>query len=105
MRVEELEKVAAEIISDNPNMIIPHYIMASYAYYVQDDPLYSDGFYDEMAKTILECWDMLDHRHKEYLDKDALSAGSYLGEYPTIIEGAIDEYREIHTRNRSRKRK
>lgn len=105
MRVEELETVAAGIISDNPNMMIPHYIMASYAYYVQDDPIYSDAFYDQLAKTILEVWDSINHPHKEYLNKDALRAGSYLGEYPAIIEGALNELREIHSRNRSRKRK
>lgn len=87
------ESKASEIISDNPNMMVPHYIMASYAYYVQDDPLYSDSFYDELAKTILDCWEGIDHYHKSYLNKDALKAGSYLGDYPSIIEGAVDEFR------------
>jgi hypothetical protein len=105
MRLETLESHSAEIVSDNPNMMIAHYIMAAYAYYVQDDPIFSDAYYDELCKSILLMWDHIDHRHKSYLDKDALRAGSYLGEYPVIIEGALDEFRAIYSRNRPRKRK
>ena len=42
-----------EIIENNPNMMIPWYIMASHAYYTMDDPILSDGLYDELAQTML----------------------------------------------------
>lgn len=100
-----LEAKSAEIIADNPNMMIPHYIMASYAYYVQDDPIVSDAYYDELAKMILDYWGFINHYHKKYLNEDALKAGSYLGEYPSIIEGAVNEFREIHSRSNTRNRK
>lgn len=99
------ESEAGKVIAENPNMLIPYYIMASYAYYVEDDPIFTDSFYDEMAKTILEWWDNIDHYHKSYLNKDALNAGSYLGNYPPIIETALESFRnEIHTRGNPRKR-
>lgn len=85
---------AAEIFNKNINMMVPYYIMASYAYYVEDDPIFSDGFYDNLAKTILERWNDLSHWHKHYLDQDALAAGSYLGDYPTIAQYALQNLRD-----------
>lgn len=74
-------------------MSVPYYLMASYAYYVEDDPIFSDGFYDTLAKTILDNWDTITHRHRDVLSKDALEAGSFLGEYPSIVEGAVKSLR------------
>jgi hypothetical protein len=85
---------ADEIIENNINMAVPYYLMASYAYYVQDDPIFSDGFYDALAKQILDNWDNITHRHRDVLNKDNLEAGSFLGEYPGIIEGALKSLRE-----------
>jgi hypothetical protein len=75
-------------------MAVPYYLMASYAYYVEDDPIFTDGFYDGLAKTILDNWNTITHRHRDVLSKDDLEAGSFLGEYPSIIEGALKSLRE-----------
>lgn len=75
-------------------MAVPYYLMASYAYYVQDDPIFTDGFYDTLAKRVLDNWDTITHRHRDVLNKDDLAAGSFLGEYPSIIEGALKSLRE-----------
>lgn len=88
-----LDKYAAEIFADNINMMVPWYIMASCAYYVEDKPIVSDSFFDDMAKTLLVLWDDVEHRHKHYLTKDMLEAGTYLGDYPSIIEGALEDLR------------
>lgn len=85
---------ADELIKGNINMAVPYYLMASYAYYVEDDPIFSDAFYDNLAKTILDNWDTITHRHRDVLKKDDLEAGSFLGEYPSIIEGAVKSLRE-----------
>lgn len=89
------ETVATKRISENPNLMVPFYIMASYAYYVEDSPIFSDGFYDKLAKKILKNWDTIEHYHKHFLDKDALDAGSYLGDYPLIIQGAVSSWRKL----------
>ena len=39
---------------ENPNMMVPWYLMASYAYYEQDQPILSDGLFDGLAKRMLE---------------------------------------------------
>lgn len=79
----------AELLKDwkntqkhNVNMLVPHYIMASYAYYVLDDPLIPDTYFDQMAKRLLKNWDKITHWHKDYITIDDLKAGTYLGEYP-----------------------
>lgn len=85
---------AQRLIDANINMTVPYYLMASFAYYVEDDPIFSDAFYDNLAKTILDNWDSITHRHRDVLSKDALEAGSFLGEYPSIVEGAVKSLRE-----------
>jgi len=74
---------------------IAKYLMCSYAYYVDDEPLISDAEYDELAKFILENWDAIDHPHKSHVTKDDLIAGTFLGEYPNMIKGAVKSYRKM----------
>ena len=83
------DEYAAKIIADNKNMLVPWYLMASYAYYVLDDPILSDAMYDGMSKQLLTQFDNISHYHKHLLSKDMLEAGSFLGEYPSIISGAV----------------
>jgi len=87
------EKMCMDSIESNPNMLVPWYIMASYAYYVEDNPLLTDGSFDRLATKLLENFDTIEHQHKEFIDKDALHAGSYLGEYPTRIEDVVKQMR------------
>ena len=70
------------------------YLMCAYAYYEQDDPLISDQEFDELAKFILENYDAIDHPHKHLVTKDNLEAGTYLGEYPNMVIGAVKSYRK-----------
>ena len=86
---------AKQLIEDNINMTVPYYLMASYAYYVQDDPIFTDGFYDKLSKLILDNWDKITHRHRDVLNQDNLAAGSFLGEYPSIVEGALASLRKV----------
>ena len=92
-----LDDYAAEIFADNINMMVPWYLMASYAYYKKDEPILSDAFFDAMGKTMLERWDDITHYHKHLITVDDLQAGTYLGEYPSIVEGALED---VKTRNK-----
>ena len=67
-----LDSQAQEIFDDNINMMVPWYLMASYAYYVQDDAIFSDGFFDNMGKVMIERWDEIEHFHKEHITKGDL---------------------------------
>jgi len=88
------DKQCREITGNNPNMMIPWYIMASHAYYTQDDPILSDGLYDELAQTMLKTWDTLEHMHKHLITKEDLRAGTLLcRELPQRIEHAVEALR------------
>ena len=76
-------------------MMVPWYLIAAYAYYKQDNPIFSDSFFDDLAKTLLAVWDDVEHRHKQYITLDMLNAGTYIGEYHGIVEGALEELQLI----------
>jgi hypothetical protein len=97
-----LDDHAAQLFAKNINMMVPWYLMAAYAYYKQDDPILSDTFFDSMAKTMLTVWDDIEHYHKHLITVDDLEAGSYLGEYPSIVESALSD---IRPKNKSKKKK
>ena len=85
-----------EIIENNPNMMIPWYIMASHAYYTMDDPILSDGLYDELAQTMLSSWNTLEHIHKHLITEEDLRAGTLLcRKLPQRIEQAVEALRNI----------
>ena len=71
---------------------IAKYLMGAYAYYELDKPLISDTEFDLLAKDILNNWDNIEHLHKYLLTKDMLEAGTYLGEYPNMVKGAVGNY-------------
>jgi hypothetical protein len=99
MDTKEIEKACTDICDDSINMYIPWYLMAAYAYYEDDNPIISDRLFDLIAKRILENWDQIEHIHKSYLTKDMLQAGTYIGEYPTRIKGALDSVRLSYVTN------
>ena len=88
-----IEKACMDTCDDSINMYVPWYMMAAYAYYVEDDPILSDTMFDKMAKRMLELWDEIEHPHKKYLSEDMLKAGTFIGEYPSRIKGALDSVR------------
>ena len=89
-----LDTHAAKIFQENINMMVPWYIMASFAYYKQDNAILTDAFFDDMAKTMIAVWEDIEHYHKKYISLDTLEAGTYLGEYPSRAEGGLGSLRE-----------
>ena len=99
MDTKEIEKACTDICDDSINMYIPWYLIAAYAYYEEDSPIISDRLFDLIAKRILENWDQIEHIHKSYITKDMLQAGTYIGEYPTRIKGALNDVRFSYDTN------
>tara|TARA_B100000497_G_scaffold64508_1_gene72840 strand:- start:983 stop:1312 length:330 start_codon:yes stop_codon:yes gene_type:complete len=91
-----LDDYAAEKFAENINMMVPWYLMASYAYYKEDDAILSDGFFDEMGKTMLAVWNDIEHFHKEHISKGDLEAGTFLGKYPSRVQGGLGSLRETY---------
>lgn len=96
MDITGIEKACCEIIDDNINMTVPWYLMAAYAYYEEDNPIITDETFDRMSKKMLKHWDEIEHMHKELITLDMLYAGTYIGEYPSRVKGALDEIRHTY---------
>lgn len=95
---------AKEICDANVSMLVPWYLMAAYAYYVEDDAILSDSLFDEMAKTMLDNWEDISHWHKEYISIDDLEAGTFLGEYPSRVKDAVNHLRLSSTQTTKTKK-
>ena len=89
------EKMCMDTIESNPNMLVPWYIMAAYAYYKDDDPIFSDAFFDNMSKIMLDEWMNIYHYHKDLITIEDLKGGTYLGKYPSIVKGALKNLRGV----------
>lgn len=72
--------------------LVPWYLMASVMYYHMDAPILSDARYDEIARTLDERWDEVEHEHKKLIDRDSLKTGSLfalkLEDYPLRTRAA-----------------
>lgn len=79
-------------VDENPNMLIPWYLMASYLYYIHDESLLSDEVYDEVCARLSYLFKTLTHVHKHKIDSGALKAGTAFHmkeeDYPTIVKSA-----------------
>ena len=85
-----------EIDEDN---LIPHYLMSSYLYYVLDVQVLDDEEFDAICSWILEEYQNLRHRHKRFVSRSALRAGTGFSipfdKLPTIVkDSAILWYNE-----------
>ncbi len=70
----------------NPNMLVPYYLMYSYAYYQENESLISDHEYDNICKQLIEKWDTIKHWHKPLLNLESLKAGTgYDIKYPKRV--------------------
>ena len=68
------------------------YLMASYAYYVEDDPIMNDWTFEEYGRKLYENYDAY-KAHPHCPSREDLEAGTYLGPYPRIVISALNHYR------------
>ena len=76
MRLLTLDSYAEAIISKNENMMVPWYLMASYLYYVKDQSIFTDAYFDELCVRMLDSWGKIKHFHKKHVDIESLKAGT-----------------------------
>lgn len=93
---ENLDKELTDMIDKNINMTVPWYLMASYAYYEEDDPILSDAAFDRLTRKMVSEWKNIKHEHKDKITLDMLNAGTYIGEYPSKVEGGLKSLRGVY---------
>ena len=70
----------------NKNMLVPYYLMFSYAYYKENESLIPDTEYDDICRELIEKWDTITHWHKPLLNLESLKAGTgYDIKYPDRV--------------------
>lgn len=75
------------LIGKNRNLLVPHFLIHSYLYYVADSPIIEDATFDIIVKRLGEEWDLVEHHHKSLIDRELLKTGYYL-HYPKIVKDA-----------------
>lgn len=85
-------------LKKGPNMLVPWYLILSYAYYFLDVSLVSDGFYDRICKRLLAALDAfeVDHRHMALCNMESLEAGTAFHlkktEYPGMAVSCAETF-------------
>lgn len=84
------------IVTANPNMLVPFYLMSCWLYYVLDSPVVSDKLFDEMTKSLMAQWDTIEHWHKELVTMEDLVAGTgFALKYPIRTVQAAKHLKEM----------
>ena len=81
----------------NKNMLVPYYLMFSYAYYQENESLITDSEYDQICRDLITDWNDITHWHKPLLNLDSLRAGTgYDIKYPErVIYAALALIKKI----------
>ena len=93
-----LDDKVDRLVSKNKCLLVPWYLILSYAYYHRDVSLVSDGLYDRICKDLLTAINSSDieHRHLRLCDTEALAAGTayhlYAKDYPSMAVSCADQF-------------
>lgn len=89
-KTKDLSDYCLKLVRECPNLLVPHYLIHCYLYYVMDSPVISDEAFDEIARSLSDGWDSIDHPHKHLLDRDFLKSGFHIprDHYPPITRGS-----------------
>ena len=80
------------------NMLVPYYLIFSFAYYHLNESLVSDEFYDSICKQLLDEMEQfnVEHEHIHLIDPAALKAGTAFhlkfDDYPGRARGAATRF-------------
>lgn len=87
-------KTKSDVYDVSLGGLIQAYLMTSHLYYQRFESVVEDEVYDRICKRLLNNFEDLpqDHPHIEYIDEDALRAGTayHIKEYPIVVEIAAD---------------
>lgn len=99
---EQYDGIITKLGTENPNMLVPWYLMASYAYYDLDTPFLTDKCYDWLCRELDTQWGDIEHRHKDLIGRENLAAGtaySLAGNFPEIIKGAAEHLMKAYDKD------
>ena len=75
------------------DMLVPWFLMASYAYYDLGRLIMTDSEFDNISRELEKHWDDVEHMHKHLITKEMLVTSSgYSIEYTNMIKHATHDY-------------
>lgn len=86
------------LIAKSRHLLVPHFLIHSYLYYVLDAPVVSDSTFDLIVSRLAAEWDDIEHPHKSLIDRSLLKSGFYLA-YPPIVIGSALQLKADLERN------
>ena len=93
-----LDDKVEQLVSKNKHLLVPWYLILSYAYYHRDVSLVSDELYDRICRDLLNALSSFDieHRHMGLCDLDALVAGTAFQlpetDYPSMAVSCAKQF-------------
>lgn len=93
-----LDDKVDRLVSANKHLLVPWYLILSYAYYYRDASLVSDELYDRICKDLSAAIDAyeIEHRHMRLCNQDALAAGTAYhiprADYPSMAVSCADQF-------------
>lgn len=96
------------LVQENWDISIPWFLCTSYLYYEKNESVVSDETFDWLCHEMLERFSSLRHRHKKYVSKEMLEAGTghtiNWDKMPSMIKGgAMDMLKEYYKLKRTKK--
>lgn len=92
-----LDAYVDKLIEENGNgLLVPWYLILSYAYYHLAVSLVTDEYYDKLCNDLLTAKenDIIKHRHLHLCDKEALKAGTAFhlkkSDYPGMVVSSAE---------------
>lgn len=79
---DSLSYACLQIVDDDINLVIPWYIMAMYAQDELGETLVDEKVLDKLRRRMLEYWNKIEHRYKEFLSLQDVRDGNRLPDYP-----------------------
>lgn len=87
------DELCLKVCRKNIERAYSWYLMTSYAYYKEDNPILTDETFDKLAQMLLKAHPKLPKYITELLTKEVLKAGTFLGEYPWWVPGTVEYMR------------
>lgn len=92
------DDLCKRLVERHPNLGVPWWLMAQYAYRHEASPIISGGCFDWLCAFLADRWESIDHYHKSLITYFDLTTGSDLGiafanDYPIIVVGAVRSMR------------
>ena len=93
-RVSSVDEWVKDLVRVRPAMAVPHFLIACFMYYVEDQPILSDHTFDHVLIPVIRGLPPGSHRHQHLITAEHLEAGTGFDiKFPPIVQGSAAQLR------------